>query len=528
MSEEKKEKKKPGIIKQIFKWIGLGILILLLAVAVFFQASWKITTLLLVILLACTVLPKPMRKWFWAGVGVLAIVFVIWVFLPDNSGDWKPYTFNEELAKLEASRAIPDEENAALIYNILLKNYDRDYFEPNLSDPNIYRSAQREFWTDEEYPELAEWLQSRQSTIETLTEACNKDLCRFPLKPDIMILDSHLDILSSMRYWTYLLICAGNNDIAEGRVDKALEKYTMGLQIAKHLHQQPRTVDLLVGIAMETLAIKRIRQFIVTGSATEQNLNFIESAFDEIEHDWSSDLSQILNYEKLVLKNLYGKMFYEINAKGRIRVNQNQAAFMNKQMQRIGIKQKLNYWQIKVFKAMSALWWFYIPSTPQKVSKIIDERFEIYREDIKADFEQQKELLEFSAVTIRLNFRYLIDVMCKIMQPVYYKIHDKYTHIDKRGSQLLVGLRRYKNHAGKWPSSLDEIKDLAPSEAFVDPINDMAFVYKLTEDGFRLYSKGKNNIDEQGEYKNDGPDDWSIWPTDTKNFNDVKENSNVE
>ena len=53
-------------------------------------------------------------------------------------------------------------------------------------------------------------------------------------------------------------------------------------------------------------------------------------------------------------------------------------------------------------------------------------------------------------------------------------------------------------------------------EIFVDPINNSSFVYKLTDDGFKLYSKGKNNIDENGEFKRSGPDDWPIWPPPSK------------
>ena len=75
----------------------------------------------------------------------------------------------------------------------------------------------------------------------------------------------------------------------------------------------------------------------------------------------------------------------------------------------------------------------------------------------------------------------------------------------------MIALRRYKNKNGHWPESLDDMKSLAPKEIFVDPINGDSFVYKLTEENFTLYSKGKNNIDENGEYQ-DGADDRLIWP----------------
>ena len=56
-------------------------------------------------------------------------------------------------------------------------------------------------------------------------------------------------------------------------------------------------------------------------------------------------------------------------------------------------------------------------------------------------------------------------------------------------------------------------------EYLVDPVNNDKFVYWLTVDGFTLYSKGKNKIDEYNQYNdsqdtlNNESDDHSIWPT---------------
>lgn len=84
-----------------------------------------------------------------------------------------------------------------------------------------------------------------------------------------------------------------------------------------------------------------------------------------------------------------------------------------------------------------------------------------------------------------------------------------------RGIRILIALRRYKNEFGAWPGKLDEIRSELPAEMLVDPLNKGEFAYKLTDDGFKLYSKGENNIDEDGKYKSgseEGPDDWPIWP----------------
>ena len=100
----------------------------------------------------------------------------------------------------------------------------------------------------------------------------------------------------------------------------------------------------------------------------------------------------------------------------------------------------------------------------------------------------------------------------------YYRIHDIYLQklAEQRGTRVIIALRRYKNKHGQWPESLEAIKDLVPVEILVDPINGGSFVYKLTEENFILYSKGKNNIDEGGRRSREsGADDWLIWPLKT-------------
>ena len=70
----------------------------------------------------------------------------------------------------------------------------------------------------------------------------------------------------------------------------------------------------------------------------------------------------------------------------------------------------------------------------------------------------------------------------------------------RRALKIVVALKHYKNVHGHWPQGLDEVKAAAPAEAFTDPINDNSFVYKNRANTFTLYSKGKNGIDEDGQY----------------------------
>ncbi len=555
MTEPEVEKKKLKKTKLILKWIGLGLLTLLLILAIIFQAPWKVTTLLVIILLACTVLPKLYRKWFWLSAGAVIIALIIWVFLPEDNQGWRPYTFDGELAALEAKYAIPDEENAAIIYNQLLEDYNEAAFEPNFLDPNLEGLIRREPWSSQDYPELAQWIKQRKGTITKLIEASKIEKCRFPIVADSIALSGHMKILIPMRRWTFLLVYAANNDLAEGRRNRAIEKNLTILQMGKHICQQLTFVDLLLGIAIKAIATNQFDRFIVTGDATEGRLGAIEQALADVKHDWGDDFPGILKCEKLMAKSMLCTHAYEINSKNKVRFSRDPCAGMKEQMEKLlqndGIqdpnikefwKKRLHpkYWQKKLFKAKVITYWFYMPSNPQPAAKIIDKSYEKFT-FAGPNFDMPKGSKEFclpSLLKYGFNYRRMIEHMTEISTRSYHHIHDIYLRniTKQRGSLLIIALRRYKNKHGQWPESLDELKSLAPTEIFVDPINQDSFVYKLTEENFTLYSKGKNNIDEDGQYNPKWDpntfehkveeDDQLIWPP--KRCKTQKEKNNDE
>lgn len=115
-------------------------------------------------------------------------------------------------------------------------------------------------------------------------------------------------------------------------------------------------------------------------------------------------------------------------------------------------------------------------------------------------------------------------MLADMEESIYYDIHYFYLREDsrKKGALLSIALRQYKDKNGIWPENLDEIKGLTNKENFIDLVNDQFFVYKLAGDSFILYSKGKNGIDDNGEYSykfddktfkvTNTLDDIKIWP----------------
>jgi hypothetical protein len=523
MTEQEKQNSQPEIKKKTcltsrIIWLAwVSIVLLLLAVGLFFQAPWKVITLLAVIFMACIILPKPYRKYFLLSVVGIVIALFIWVLLPEDNEGWRPYTFDKELAALEAKCAIPDSENAFVIYNQLLEDYNEEGFKPDFIDPNLGDCLEGGPWLSEDCPGMAQWIRQQESIIAQLVEASKIEQCRFPIDAEVERINYVMHRLRPMQRWALLLNWAANNDIAEGRTEEGLGKHISTLQMGKHQNQQLSLLDFVVGTGIELGSVRQLKRFIVAGDATEEHLILIEKALAKIKRDWSYDLPMILDYEKLLAKNFWG-LFYEVNPDGKIRFTRSSVSTIMKHLLENKKESPAEtYWHRRFVKASAILFWFCMPSAPQEVGAMVDSAYERYYAMVKPEFDWKKGPREFSIDSIKFNCRYMIEMQLCIQEPDYYSIHETYLRAitQQRGGRLIIALRRYKNKNGNWPVSLDDVRSFAPGEIFVDPINGGSYIYKLTGGNFTLYSKGKNGIDDGGRrdfwYENTGADDMLIW-----------------
>lgn len=517
MEDPKAEKKRLGKTRRVLKWFALSLLAVLTVLALVFQAPWKVTALLVIFLLACTILPKPCRKWFLLSSAVVLIALLIWLFLPDADDTWSPYILEEEIATFEAGYAIPEEENAATIYNKFIQNHiSREWRLRFLHWPE-YCKTSSEPWLSRDHPELIEWIRENETKITALPRACQMKKCRFRSAFKISTTDKLIiDRYAALKSWAILFLLSGNNDLAEGRPNDAFAKYIYALQIKEHLYQQKRTVDFLIGFGIEGLILPAINRFVIENEPTEKQLRLILETLGNLENNWCRDFSQCLEYDKLFVKNTFCSLAYQTNSKGRVRFSRYPAAAIWRRR----TTSAETFWQKKSMKAYAISAWFFFPPNPQKASEMIDSILEQFTPMASADFNwNEKNAGSNSDPSLKPNCRSLINFLTNKSTCLYGGFHNIYLkHLSqRRGLTLLIAIKQYNAETGRWPTDLDEIKNSVPSVALIDPLNNSPFVYKTTEDTFTLYSKGKNNIDENGRSLTDaGLDDLLTWPSERR------------
>ncbi len=515
-NEQQIDKKKTRLLWRVFKWIGLSLLVLLLIAAVIYQAPWKVITLLAIVLAACTILPKPYRKWFWLSACAIVIALMAWVFLPDDNEGWRRYEYNfdKELAALEAKHSISDEQNAAISYNQLMESHDaNDYYIFDIvdSDPDTFNNTFKNPWLSKDYPEIAERLKHIQSAIETLIEISKIKQCIFPIS-DPADPEYQRDRNSAIIRWARLMVIVINNDIAEGRSDSAVQKIIANLQMAKHLYQQPTTIDFLAGIYVETLAIGHLNRIVVENEAVDSHINIIEKALQDIKNDWNSVFTNIIEYDKLNIK-IELTHCYEVNTKGSTRLSRDPLAQLRSnfseflqntdidddqfraQMEYIAYP---SYLQKKLIKAKTILRWFIMPSDPEKAAEILDTCLDKYNSMTGPDFDWKKQSQKLDSLITsskrRFNYIHFAQLMADKWAESKYGLHDLYlrTLALRRGSQLLIAIKQYNIEHGTWPDSLNAIKSGVPAEALIDPVTGNEFEYENHGERFSLFGETVN------------------------------------
>ena len=517
--------------RHIMRWI-FNILCLLAISFLFLVGVWTRTLLFVWLIVPIVLWIAAFKRKFagWLALGFLACIagIIIWLFLPDT-GNWRPYNFDYELKDLEAKRAVPDTENAAIAYQKIIARLDVNNAPP-FYDEDCNGNSIHVLWKGSDHPETAAFLDARADLIAEVIAAAKMEKCAFPLWTNP--LNMPLDMFNRMRHISYLVASAANRDMGEEKREEALEKYKCLISIGRKLQYQTTVIQLLMGISIEALADRQLQSGIIGGDLNKAQLDYIRQMLPTTTDDWPELYSSIFQCDKVMCKNMFGLMTYEINDAGFVRFRRDPVPFPKELRQSLPPTTAL---QRKLQKFSSVAMWFVSPQNPRHLGQIFDEEFERSRKLYDVNQLEIKPSTDtgFHLKWLADPYRYTARMMAQMSLPAHVRVHQKYlqTIVYRRTMYILLALREYKEANGRWPNNLDQIKDKVPAEAMIDPFTGGSFIYEAKGEKFLLYSVGENKIDEKGK---PGPncrdrsrgtekslsDDILIWP---QKFEQAKE-----
>ncbi|UCF17460.1 MAG: hypothetical protein JSW59_08350, partial [Phycisphaerales bacterium] len=155
-------------------------------------------------------------------------------------------------------------------------------------------------WLSEDYPKLAAWIDERRDLISKLLDISRMEKSRLPIPLDNRQRSYFTNPIRHMRGWTYLLVRSANNDVGEGRIDAAIEKYACALQMATHLCQQSTLSSYRSGAIRQHVYLALVNRLIMQRALTDEQLTAIEAALLPAEEDWKTHLRLMLRVQSLL------------------------------------------------------------------------------------------------------------------------------------------------------------------------------------------------------------------------------------
>jgi hypothetical protein len=519
----------------IIWWLFILLFAAMLLGGLYFKAPWKVLTLVAVLLALLTVVPKPWRKYGWLALAAAVLAVTVWIFIPEkDTGDWRPYTFDEELAALESKRVVPAEDDAAPLYEELFLRWkeseETDPF-PEEADDDCDGTTDRP-WTAAEFPEVVAWLTRHENFFKDVIAATQKPACFFPAAVTVAEFPKIMERFPPIKTFSFHLIRASYLDIGENRTG-AWEKQTAILNLGKHLNQQPMLIDVLTGVAIEGMAWQTMRKTLIDpDQLPDLSTNDYLAAITPIQtshFNHQEKWKQIIAYENLFTKNFFG-MFYEVNSEGKIRYSRFKTLIsaVNGAYPDELMKPTFSYWADTGQRLSRVFFWFCgLPKNPGVISGWIDESYGPLEQTDKTNQNGWVKIDTYGMVPFELNCKYMVSRLVQTVLPSYKRVQDIFdsTLTRKKGTELFCDLVLYQKQHGQYPDTLDTLwpsdeERQAASEQYA------GFVYHKTEKNFMLHHIGLNNINDKGKYempewdpnglsierRNPTKDDILIWP----------------
>ncbi len=492
------------------RWLAIVVFTLLLLAGIAVKLPWKVLVCLAIIPVVGVFVPKRVQPWVWMGLTIILLGAWLWVKLPGGtSGPWRPYQFDAELAGLEATRAVDPSANAAIRYQALFDTYDESIFSYPHGRDKVETHVFDTTWTADDDPLMAEWLARYHPGIDTLGDIARMDECRFPIPQTLETLHAQMKRINQMKGWTNLLLWSGNLDLAEGRTERAVEKYRTVLGMARHLYQQQNLFDQASAFYLELHAARAFQTYIIDHGDDPDTLTAIADAFAQLDTGWAKSWTTIVDCEKLLVKNIMG-LFYETDSDGHTRIAR---SAMYAMQEGLGFRPRPLFIRQHEMNRLAVIGlWLSLPTKPQRLAGLIDERFDHYSLLTQKGVPLPTVPIQYSW-RAGLNIRSAIDWLAVDKVKYFWALHgqDMRHRAVTEQMRLFAALKTHYLRHGDWPESLTALEraDIIRT----DSVYNKPYVYRRTPGGFTLYSLGPNGIDDNG--VNDprqNKDDIVLWP----------------
>lgn len=365
-------------------------------------------------------------------------------------------------------------------------------------------------WTKAEFPLIAEWLKQNEVPLRTVELATERPKYFSPLvgtdaEPDGALIAVLLPGVQKSRELARALASRAMWELAEGsQVDAWRDLMTMH-RLGRLVGQGPTLIEYLVGVAIESIAVRGELQFLSETKPSAKMLALYRKQLDRLPP--RASVADKLDYcERVMFLDCTLRM-----ARGQMRLQEladgggNVSLF--EKLAEGAIMQSVD-WDVALKSANK--WYDRLAATLRKPD---------YRErtaELKQFNEDLKKLVERSrgpgvllallggkpAITQTMS-----DVLIALLLPAVQQVGiAEGRGIQRmRNLEIAFALATYRADRGSYPDSLEPLAPKYIAEIPIDLFTGQPLKYSKTTDGYQLYSVGDNEQDEEGRSFDDNP-----------------------
>ena len=365
-------------------------------------------------------------------------------------------------------------------------------------------------WTKAEFPLIAGWLKDNEVPLRTVTQATERTMYFSPLvgtdaQPDAPLIAVLLPGVQKSREFARALSSRAMWELAEGSQVEAWRDLITTHRLGRLVGQGPTLIEYLVGVAIESIAIRGELQFLSETKPSAKMLAMYRKQLDKLPP--RASVADKLDYcERVMFLDCAFRM-----AGGQMRLQEiagdGGGSSLIEKLAEGAIMQSVD-WDVALKSANK--WYDRLAATLRKPD---------YRErtaDVKQFNEDLKKLVEKSrgpgALLALLGGKPAItqtmsDVLISLLLPAVQQVGvAEGRAIQKmRNLELAFALEACRAERGSYPDSLELLAPKHIAEIPNDLFSGQPLKYAKTAEGYRLYSVGDNEKDEDGRSFDDNP-----------------------
>jgi hypothetical protein len=379
----------------------------------------------------------------------------------------------------------------------------------------IYDELQRASlrpWTAQEYPNIADWLKTNEKPLALVVEATRRTHYYCPLLPrktekgSSGLIGALMPSVQKCREFANALAARALLRAGEGRFDDAWQDLLACHRIGRLVARGATLIELLVGIAIDDIAVKADLAFL---ERVDWKADRINDCLRELRKlppmpvpaDKENIGERFIFLDSVEMLDRYGPEYME-GLSGTYEPNLLTKLFQPTVDYEPALR-NINRWYNRMVKAMRVKDRMTRDKQLEQIGKELDALNKKSAWDVLDIFQGRKAMGErIGNIMIGL----LVPALCKVQSA-----SDRCEQI-QNNLYLAFALAVYRRDHGRYPKELKALVpkylDKIPKDLFADK----PLVHRPSENGYLLYSVGVNGQDEQGRSNDDQPpgDDLSI------------------